>query len=129
MRLLLSGLIAALLPAASGAQNSPGTAQSDIKALLERVRAPMYTASGDKLPDKTATYSVSGSGCYTRLEASYPSHQIGTTSHPARSEATEFAWQKVQSTRLSNGDQYVVVMAPGLPERGRFSTRVRRRRR
>ncbi|WP_422057440.1 hypothetical protein [Sphingomonas sp.] len=120
MRLLISGLIAALLPAASGAQNNQATAQSEIKALLERVRAPMYAASGETVAGRTATYSISGSGCSTRLEASYPSHQIGTTSHPARTDTTNFAWGQVQSTRLSNGDQYVVVMGPGLPERGRF---------
>ncbi|MFL9842649.1 hypothetical protein ABS767_16885 [Sphingomonas sp. ST-64] len=120
MRLLLAGLIASALPAATSAQNNASSAQGEIKALLERVRAPMYAASGASVPGKTATYSVSGSGCYTRLEVSYPSHQIGATSHPARTDATEFAWSKVQSTRLSNGDQYVVVAGPGLPANGRF---------
>lgn len=120
MRLLLPGLIAALLPVTAGAQNSQATGQSEIKALLERVRAPMYAASGATVPGKTATYSFSGTGCSARLEVSYPSHQIGTTAHPARTEATDFRWGTVRSTRLSNGDQYVVVSGPGLPERGRF---------
>ncbi len=120
MRVVLSGLIAALLPATAQAQNSPTTGQSEIKALLERVRAPMYAASGDTVPGKTATYSFSGTGCSARLEVSYPSHQIGSTAHPARTEATDFRWGSVRSTRLSNGDQYVVVSGPGLPERGRF---------
>ena len=120
MRILASGLIASLVSLTASAQTVRDTAQSEIKTLLERVRAPMYTASGDTLAGKTATYSVSGTGCSTRLEVSYPSHQIGTTSHPARTEATDFSWGSVKSTRMSNGDQYVVVTGPGLPERGRF---------
>ncbi len=120
MRILVSGLIASLIPAMVSAQNNQTGAQGEIKALLERVRAPMYAASGATVPGKTATYSISGAGCSTRLEVSYPSHQIGTTSHPARAETTTFSWGQVRSTRLSNGDQYVVVVAPGLPERGRF---------
>lgn len=120
MRILASGLIASLVSLTASAQSVRDTAQSEIKTLLERVRAPMYTASGATLPGKTATYSVSGTGCSTRLEASYPSHQIGSTSHPARSEGTDFIWSYVKSTRLSNSDQYVVVTGPGLPERGRF---------
>jgi hypothetical protein len=120
MRFLAPALVAALVPAGALAQTAHDVAQAEIKSLLERVRAPMYTASGATLPGKTATYSVSGTRCSSRLEASYPSHQIGTTAHPARTEATDFAWNRVQSTRLSNGDQYVVVMAPNLPARGRF---------
>lgn len=120
MRFLLSGLIAALLPTTAATQTGQGTAQDDIKTLLERVRAPMYAASGATLPGKTATYSFSGTGCNARLEVSYPSHQIGTTAHAARTEATDFRWGTVRSTRLSNADQYVVVSGPGLPERGRF---------
>jgi hypothetical protein len=120
MRLLFSALIATLLPATAGAQNNQTTGQNEIKALLERVRAPMYTASGATVPGKTATYSFSGTGCTARLEVSYPSHQIGTISHAARTEATDFRWGTVRSTRLSNSDQYVVVSGPGLPERGRF---------
>ncbi|MCR5872380.1 MULTISPECIES: hypothetical protein [unclassified Sphingomonas] len=120
MRILVSGLIASLLPAMVSAQNNQTSAQGEIKALLERVRAPMYAASGATVPGKTATYSISGAGCSTRLEVSYPSHQIGTTSHPARADTTNFSWGQVRSTRLSNGDQYVVVVGPGLPERGRF---------
>lgn len=120
MRLLLSGLIVALMPATSSAQTPQQSAQSETKRLLESVRAPMFTASGQTLPDKTATYSFSGTGCSSRLEVSYPSHQIGTTAHPARTDATDFAWNRVQSTKLSNGDQYVVISGPGLPQRGRF---------
>ncbi len=120
MRILASGLIASLVSLTASAQSAQDTAQNEIKTLLERVRAPMYTASGATLPGKTATYSFSGTGCNARLEVSYPSHQIGTTSHPARTEATDFRWGTVRSTRLSNGDQYVVVDGPGLPERGRF---------
>ena len=120
MRLLSFVLLVSFLPAATSAQNNQASAQTEIKALLERVRAPMYAASGAAVPGKTATYSISGTGCSTRLEVSYPSHQIGTTSHPARAETTNFSWGQVRSTRLSNGDQYVVVVAPGLPERGRF---------
>lgn len=120
MRLLASGIIASLVSLTASAQTVRDTAQGEIKTLLERVRAPMFTASGETLPGKTATYSISGSGCSTRLEASYPSHQIGTTSHAARTEATDFLWSYVKATRLSNGDQYVVVTGPGLPERGRF---------
>lgn len=120
MRLLVSGLIAALLPGATSAQNSQSTAQGEIKALLERVRAPMYTSTGATLPDKTATYSVSGTGCASRIEVSFPSHQIGGTSHPARTDTHNIAWNKVQSTRLSNGDAYVVIVAPDQPANGRF---------
>lgn len=120
MRLLVPALVAALVPASTSAQTAHDVAQAEIKSLLERVRAPMYTGSGATLPGKTATYSVSGTRCSTRLEVSYPSHQIDATAHPARTEATDFAWNRVQSTRLSNGDQYVVVMAPNLPARGRF---------
>lgn len=119
MRLMASGLIVSLLSAAASAQTPHASAQAEIKTILERVRAPMYTSSGATLPDKTATYSLSGTGCSTRLEASYPSHQIGATAHPARTDATDFKWNSVQSTRLSNADQYVVVTGPGLPEKGR----------
>jgi hypothetical protein len=79
---LLSGLIAALLLATAGAQNSQATGQSEIKAPLERVRAPMYGASGATVPGKTATYSFSGTGCSARLEVSYPSHQILSMMEP-----------------------------------------------
>lgn len=121
MRWLASGLIVSLLPAAAAsAQSVQASAQAEIKTILERVRAPMFTAEGATLPGKTATYSLAGTGCSTRLEASYPSHQIGTTAHPARTDPTDFQWGSVRSTRLSNGDQYVVVSGPGLPERGRF---------
>jgi hypothetical protein len=120
MRLLISGLIVTLLPSAALAQNNQSTAQGEIKALLERVRAPMFSATGTTLPDKTATYSVSGTGCASRIEVSFPSHQISGTSHPARTDTHNIAWNKVQSTRLSNGDTYVVVVAPDQPARGRF---------
>jgi len=120
MRLLASGLLASLVSLTASAQTVRDTAQSEIKTLLERVRAPMYMASGKTLAGKTATYSISGTGCTSRLEVSYPSHQIGTTAHPARTEATDFNWGKVETTRMSNADQYVAVTGPGLPERGRF---------
>ncbi len=120
MRLLVSGFIAALLPGAASAQNNQSTAQGEIKSLLERVRAPMYTSTGATLPDKTATYSVSGTGCASRIEVSFPSHQIGSTSHPARTDTHNINWNRVQSTRLSNGDAYVVVVAPDQPANGRF---------
>jgi hypothetical protein len=120
MRLLASGVIASLVALTASAQAVRDTAQGEIKTLLERVRAPMYAASGATVSGKTATYSMSGTGCTSRLEVSYPSHQIGTTSHPARTDATDFRWSTVRSTRLSNRDQYVVVTGPGLPERGRF---------
>lgn len=120
MRLLASGLVASLVSLSAYAQTARDTAQVEIKSVLERVRAPMYAASGATVPGKTATYSLSGTGCSTRLEVSYPSHQIGATSHPARNDATDFRWNTVRSTRLANSDQYVVVSGPGLPERGRF---------
>lgn len=120
MRMLMSGLIAALLPAAAGAQNSQATAQSEIKALLERVRAPMYTSTGATVPGKTATYSVSGTGCATKVEVSFPSHEIGGTAHPARTDTHNIAWSNVQSTRLTNNDTYVVIVAPDQPATGRF---------
>ena len=120
MRLLVSGLIAALLPGTAPAQNNQSPAQSEIKALLERVRAPMYTSTGATLAGKTATYSVSGTGCASRVEVSFPSHQIGSTAHPARTDTHILNWNRVRATRLSNGDAYVVIVAPDQPERGRF---------
>lgn len=120
MRLLISGLLASLLPGAASAQNNPSPGQGELKALLERVRAPMYTSTGAILPGKTATYSVSGAGCATKVEISFPSHEIAGTSHPARTDTHNITWSKVQSTRLSNNDTYVVIVAPDQPAGGRF---------
>lgn len=80
----------------------------------------MYTASGQTLPDKTATYSVTSTGCASRVEVSFPSHQIAATAHPARTDTHNIAWNRVRETRLSNGDTYVVIVAPDQPARGRF---------
>jgi hypothetical protein len=120
MRLLIPGLIASLLPVTAAAQNNQSGGQGEVKVLLEQVRAPMYTAAGATLPDKTATYSVSGAGCATKIEVSFPSHQINGTTHPARTDTHTIAWNRVRETRLSNADTYVVIVAPDQPARGRF---------
>lgn len=119
MKLIVAGAAAAVLsPAVAVAQTGADAARAEIKTRLESVRAPMYRSSGAVLPGVTATYSVATTGCNTRLETSYPSHQIDSTSHPARTDRADIAWGSVRTTRLS--DNYVVVQAPNQPANGRY---------
>lgn len=119
MKLIVAGAaVAALLPVAAAGQTGAAAAQAEIKSRLEGVRAPMYRSNGAMLPGVTATYSVAGTGCSTRFETSYPTHQIDSTTHPARTDRMDIVWGSVRTTRLS--DNYVVIQAPDLPSNGRY---------
>ena len=99
------------------AQSQGDTARRDIKARLERVRAPMYN-DGRMLPEVTATYSVQTTNCRTLVDINMPSHRIGSTLHPVKTEQATLDWNKVRSVKLS--DSYVIVADPGLPGGQRY---------
>lgn len=102
-------LAAALAPGAAFAQSGTAAAQREIKTLVEANRAPMF-ADNQRL-DATAMYTLTGTGCSSRLTIDYPAARRGSSSFAAHTDKHDFDWSRA-STRIDRA--YVVVSAPSL---------------
>src|SRR5690606_22379458 len=65
----------------------------------------------------TALYTVSGSGCTSRLAVEIPAARVDGQTVPGERYTMTLPWSQVTSVRIK--DAYVVVYAPGLPANGR----------